>query len=79
MVRGRSRVKDAAGPRDGDLVIVQNQWAKVVITRLTDERGTRWRVSGDVPLQGILTTGSEAMNYALDCLGEAQRATGRVA
>jgi hypothetical protein len=80
----RTRVGAAIGDRDTDSIKLENQFARVFITRDTDDadgKTPRYHVTGDVyggPCQCPLSTGdaATAMAYALECLAAFVRGRG---
>ena len=70
---------DAAGPRDGDFIRLENAWAHVVITRATGAP-PNWIVTGDIQADDGFEQGfvelSDAITYAWRCLAEFQQGRG---
>lgn len=73
----KSKAAAAIGAREADYLILENQWARVVITTYsTVAGGWVWEVTGDTPgLTGVVSfpTAQYALTYALECLAMYER------
>lgn len=61
----------AIGMRDGDYITLENQWARVNVTREVNDRGhATWRVDGEAECaKTVFTSCAAALEHAAEVLG----------